>query len=249
VKIEVIARQVREDARGKRDARDPAQREGVRRHLHRAGAALLVDHLAQQRLHLWRLGCRAGGVAHLVADPVADRAEDAAADTGGVEDRSDQIGGRRLAVRAGDADHTHLAAGIAIKGRGQHGEREARVSDNRPRHVDAVGCRLLGDDRRRAALDRLPGERRAVGVLALQRDEHLSWRDRPRIVGDAGDNAHRRLRPQRIIGLNQAAPAQRAVEFSPGHGRLAVTTRREGQRSRTRRQTASPSIGAPAAGA
>ena len=78
----------------------------------------------------------------------------------------------------------HLAARIAVERGGEHREREPRVLDHRPRHVDAVRRRLLGDDRGGAALDRLPRERGAVGVLPLERDEHLRRRYRARVVGD-----------------------------------------------------------------
>ena len=53
-----------------------------------------------------------------------DRAENAAADVGRLEDRREQIRGRRLAVRAGDADDLHVAARIAVERRREHGERQ-----------------------------------------------------------------------------------------------------------------------------
>ena len=45
--------------------------------------------------------------------------------------------------------------------------------------------RMLGDDRDGAALDRLPGERHAIGALALERDEQVSGLDPARIVRNA----------------------------------------------------------------
>ena len=195
----MIAGQVREHAGGERDAIDPAQRQRMRRHLHRAGAALSIDHFAQKLLDVGRFGRRTRRFTDLAADAIGDGPEDAAADAGRVEDRRDEIRRRRLAVGAGDADHPHLAAGIAIERRGQHREREPCVRDDRPRNGDAGRRRLLGHDGRRAALDRLPGERRAVGVLPLERDEHLAGRHGARVVRDAGDHAGRSLRAQGVV--------------------------------------------------
>ena len=59
VEVEVIARQVGEDAGGKPQAVGAAQRQRVRRHLHHAGAAAFGQHAAQHLLQLGRLGRRA----------------------------------------------------------------------------------------------------------------------------------------------------------------------------------------------
>ena len=55
--------------------------------------------------------------------------------------------------------------------RREFGEREPRVGRAKPRHGGAGGARRLGDDRDRAALDGIRGERRAVGALAANGDE------------------------------------------------------------------------------
>src|SRR5207247_11385157 len=81
----------------------------------------------------------------------------------------------------------------------------------------------------------------------VERDEYLARRDRARVVGDAADRAHRRFRAQRVVGSNEAAAAERAVKFGPGHGWLAVGER-SGHRCSTRRHTPSTSIGVPATG-
>jgi len=57
---------------------------------HRAGAAAVIDHLAQQRLDLRRFGRRPGRFADVRArgsDAVGDRTEDSAADARRLEDR------------------------------------------------------------------------------------------------------------------------------------------------------------------
>jgi hypothetical protein len=105
--------------------------------------------------------------------PVADGAENAAPDASSVEDCGDEIRRRCLAVRARDPDHPHLAAGIAVEGGGELSQREARVLDDRPRYLDLTGRLLFRDDRSSSEVDCLPGERRTVGVLSFERDEHM----------------------------------------------------------------------------
>ena len=219
----MVAGQVGEDRGGERDAVDPVQRQRVGRHLHRAGAAVAIDHLAQQRLHLRRFRRGPGRFADLGADAIFDGTENSAANGGSLEHRGDQIGCRRLPVRAGDADHPHLAAGVAIEGAGEHRQRQTRIADHRPRHVQIIRRRFLGHNRRRAALDCLPDERRAVGVLTLEGNEDLAGYDRPRVIGHAGDEIEGRRCARRLVGADEAASPQRAVQVSPGHGRLAPT--------------------------
>ena len=62
MEVEVVAGQIREDARRERHAVDAMQRQRVRRHFHRAGAAPAIDHLAQQR---WTSG--ASGVVRVAS--------------------------------------------------------------------------------------------------------------------------------------------------------------------------------------
>ena len=130
-----------------------------------------------------------------------------------LENRRDEIRRRGLAVRAGDPDHLHLATGIAVERGGDHGERESGVFDHRPRHTDAFRRGLLGDDRGGAALDGLTGERRAVGVLAAKRHEHLSGRHRARVVRHAGHRTHGRVGARPIVSADETAAAEDAVQL------------------------------------
>ena len=75
MKIEVIARQVREDGGGEARPVDAAERQRMRRHFHRAGAAPAVDHFAEKPLHIGCLRCRTRRLAKLVADLVRHGAE------------------------------------------------------------------------------------------------------------------------------------------------------------------------------
>ena len=135
VKVEVVARQVGEDGGGETHLVDAAKRQRVRRHFHRAGAASTVDHLAQEALNVGRFGRRARRLTQLVANPVRHRAEHAAWNARGFEDGRDQIRGRGLSVRPGDADHLHLCARVAEERGSELRKRQSPVSNHRPRHA------------------------------------------------------------------------------------------------------------------
>ena len=90
--------------------------------------------------------------------------------------------------------------------RGNCRQRESRIIDLNPGNVRARwGCRL-GDDRGRATANRLLRERRAVGVLPAQGDEHAAVRDFPRVVRDTGyREVHRAIvQPRRATGVGRA---------------------------------------------
>jgi hypothetical protein len=53
MEVEVIARQVAEHAGGEAHAVDALQRQSVRRDFHHRGTAAVLQHLAQQLLHVW----------------------------------------------------------------------------------------------------------------------------------------------------------------------------------------------------
>ena len=114
--------------------------------------------------------------ADLIANAVSDRAEEAAAKVGGVEDRRHEVRRRRLAVRAGDADDLHLAARMAVERRGEHGERQPRVVDNRPDDL-RVRRRRLSRTRPPRRRGRWPGARtpcRRRAGLSARRTRRLA---------------------------------------------------------------------------
>jgi hypothetical protein len=108
VEVEMILRQVREDRHVERQAVGAREGQRVRRHLHRHAADAAVAHVREHRLQIERLGRRLVGRACLVAEHVADRADHAGGQAVRAEQRLDQIRGRRLAVRASDADERQL---------------------------------------------------------------------------------------------------------------------------------------------
>ena len=160
----------------------------MRRHFHRAGAAAAVDHLAQQTAapRAPRASCasrsRTSPPMRYATVPSMPHGMPAASKIDGHEIRR-----RRLAVGAGDADDLHLGARMPIERRGEHAPAPA-ARRRRPPTARATSAarRLLGHDGDGAAFDRLLHERRAVGVLPFERDEHVAGLHRARVVGDAG---------------------------------------------------------------
>ena len=166
MEVEVIARQVAEHAGGEAHAVDALQRQGVRRDFHHRRPAAVLQHLAQQLLHVrgFRRGAR--GFAILAANAVRDGAEHAGAKAGGVEDRRQQVRRRGLAVRAGDADDRHAPARVIEEAIGEQRQRQPRIANGEPgnrRARPAAAIRKRSPPRRAAPPDRRTRRRRRAG--------------------------------------------------------------------------------------
>ena len=115
MEIEMIACEVREHRRGERHAVHAAQRQRVRRHLHRRrhGIRGRPSRAAAPERPVLPASCvRPPARPDRRADAVRDGAKNPAADARRFENRREQIRRRRLSVRAGDADHLHVAARV-----------------------------------------------------------------------------------------------------------------------------------------
>ncbi len=126
VVVEVVAPEVGEDRHREARAVDPVHREGVRRDLHGDGPPALAGQLGQAGLELGGLGRGEGA---------GEGPDHARRPTGRVEDRGDERGGRRLAVRARHADRRHPLRGV-VPQRGRqraHGPAGVRDDDLRAR--------------------------------------------------------------------------------------------------------------------
>ena len=166
VEVEVIARQVAEHAGGEAHAVDALQRQRVRRDFHHRGAAALLQHLAQQLLHVGRFRRGARGFAILAADAVGDGAEHAGAKAGGVEDRREQVRRRGLAVRAGDADDRHAPARVIEEAIGEQRQRQPRIANGDPgnrRACPGAAIRTRSPPRRARPPARRTRRRRRAG--------------------------------------------------------------------------------------
>ena len=86
-----------------------------------------------------------------IADAIRHGAHQPAADAGGFEDRVHHVAGRRLAVRAGDADDRHLPARMPEELRREQRKREPRIADDDPRRAGRAAPARSDDDRDGAA--------------------------------------------------------------------------------------------------
>ena len=134
VEVEMVLREVREHERREANAVEAVQLGAVRGRLERAALVPGVEHLAKCPLQVDRLRGRAHSCAYLVPHARLDRAEQPGLPTRRLEDRVEQVRGRRLAVRARDARDLELVRGVPeeLGGRGRH--RPAGVLDHQLRH-------------------------------------------------------------------------------------------------------------------
>ena len=192
VEVEVILREVGEDADVERERVDARERQRVRADLHRHPANAARTHGGQHRLDLERLRRRLAGGPDLVADDVLDRAENPGGASADAQQRVDQVRGRRLAVRARDADQRQGAGGMVPVGAGQRGERAARRWDDDLGHGN-VGDRLaLGHHQRSTAPDGVGHEAPRVLLEAGHGHEDVAAGDPPRVGGQPRDRPRRR---------------------------------------------------------
>ena len=133
-----------------------------------------------------------------------------------------QVRGRRLAVRAGDADDPQLAARVAVERGGQARERQARVRHDNPgrlRRPAASGARettAIG-----AARERLRGERACRRPSRpCSATNTVPGRRLARVVDDRLDRARRRRR-RRARGAPSGQVAERARAGRPASWALA----------------------------
>ncbi len=103
VEVQVVLRQVREDRDVEHDAVHTALLERVRRHLQRRPPDASVAHPRQEPVQVGRLRRRARQRDRFAGDARAGGPHDAGGPAGGLEDRGQQVGDGRLAVRAGHA--------------------------------------------------------------------------------------------------------------------------------------------------
>ena len=115
VKIEVILRQIREYGRIEFNTGYAVQGQGMARYFHDDVGHALFVHERQEALQLDDVRRRVVNGQLFVVDEGVNRAENADMMAGSPQNMGDDMGRRRLAVRAGYADHAHLAARIIIK--------------------------------------------------------------------------------------------------------------------------------------
>ena len=125
-----------------------------------------------------------GGGQNALADFVAHRADQAAAQQRRLADVLDQKGRGRLAVRAGDAGDFQALRRMLVESSPRGPPARSRASGTTMFVARVLSSAGLADDRLRARGDGLVDELRAVHLLAFQRDEKRARLHPARIVGD-----------------------------------------------------------------
>ena len=173
-----------------------------------------VEHLPEKALEVDRLRRRERRRARDAADDPLHRPDETGSAACRGEHRAQEVRRRRLAVGAGDARDLELARRLA----------EEEVCRDGHRHPDVVDDELgsddidypLDDERNRAALDRLGGERVTVDMRARNAEERGARTHRARVVCevadvDRPDSGHlaRGERPDQGLELHLHAKARR----------------------------------------
>ena len=222
VELEVLVGHVGEDRRVVDDPTHPFEGEAVRRRLHDRAAVAGGDHRAERGLQFG--GVRGGRVLDVVlllsADPRRHRAHEAGRETDGLERRDGQVRGRRLAVRAGDAEHAELPARVVVPPRRGRCQCRLRGSHDELGHVEVE--RPFQQERGRPGTDRRLREVVPVDVRPRDRDEQPAGDHPARVVGDATDRDRgERRRADRLAPEPRAAqPALRGQPFDEPAERL-----------------------------
>ena len=132
VQLQVLVSQVGEDGHVVCDLGDAVQRQSMGSGFHDRGPIAGLHHGPQNLLQLGGLG--SGDVLRVGCAQRAHfpgrRGDEARRDAAGLQDGRGQKGCRGLAVRAGDAYHSQLAAGVAVPPRGHGGQGAARIIDH-----------------------------------------------------------------------------------------------------------------------
>ena len=132
MEVEVIGIEVGEDGDVEVAFVDAVEGEAVRSGFDDGVAAAGVDHLREHLLDLGRFGGgEAAGVRQkVVADATFGGSDEARFLAGGGEDVVKEMRQAGLAIRAGDADGTQAARGVAEDGGGDLRKRSARIGDD-----------------------------------------------------------------------------------------------------------------------
>src|SRR5260370_16211492 len=130
----MIARQIRENGRGKTAAPKAIERQGMRAAFENGMSASSSNDLREKTLQVERLGRGGFRWIGFQRSAVFDGAEEAAAQTGGVNDGIEQKARGGLAVGSGDSDKLQLFCGMLVKVCGNNRECFARIRHLHPRH-------------------------------------------------------------------------------------------------------------------
>ena len=181
----MVLGQVGEDEHGETSSLEPSLRRRHRGRLHHAGAIPLHEHLAEEALQVDRLRGVETDLAHVRADPTFDVGEEPGLLTRGGEDRPEQVGGRRLAVRARDRGNGQQCRGIVEELHRGPRHRCAHAGHDQLRRIDLEPA--LDHERDRPLLERLDRKIVAVRLRARDAKEEGAALHLPRVVRQLAD--------------------------------------------------------------
>ena len=108
VEIKVLKRKIRKAGAVVTQPVDPSLHDRVRRGLHNAGLAAVINHARENILDIAALGRRMFGLLDLFAVVIEDCTHEPRLNAGVIQNRLRHKGGGRLAVRPRKGDHRHL---------------------------------------------------------------------------------------------------------------------------------------------
>ena len=139
VEVQVVLREVGEEGHVEDGAVDPVLGERVARDLHDDVGGARLPHHGEQRVQVGGLGRRADRLDPGVPDPGLHGSQQPGRLAERAEAGLDEVGGRGLAVGAGDPDEGEVAGGPAVDERGHVAEHGPRVRHDEDRHGGLLG--------------------------------------------------------------------------------------------------------------
>ena len=115
--IEMVAREIGEHGRGEMASPQAVHGQRVRACFHHDSGATFIAYLSEHLLKIERFGRGVNRVAAGAWRAIPDRADQAGFLSRGAQDRIDQVGRRRFAVRSRDAHKLQSVGGLAVKSR------------------------------------------------------------------------------------------------------------------------------------
>ena len=183
----MVVAEIREDERREADAVEAPEVGVVRRRLDRAAEVAGVEHRPESAVEVEDHGRPRGCGDALRADLGLDRAVEARPPAGGLEDRVQQVGGRRLPARARDADDRQRLGRPAPELVGDGRERGASVGHDELRRGEVESP--FRDERDGAVRDRLCGPVVPVDAGAADAEEDAAGADAPCVDDQILDHA------------------------------------------------------------
>lgn len=168
----MVGRQVREHPHRKFDLRRAVKFQPEARNLHDAGVAAVVGHAAQKQLQIAAFRRCMVQIMPVPGPADAVGAHQPDPPPVGLQNGCQQVGRRRLALRAGHADHRHGAGRFAVEPRGQRRHGTPRVARQQHGTPGGQAGHIMGAEHRRGpGSDGLRRKVVAVGVPPGQTDE------------------------------------------------------------------------------